>query len=67
VDRVHYILDEIVMGGSEWMILFVKRGLVYITLSLDTVVLETSVGEVMEAVSEMNKLENTTRALGVKA
>lgn len=67
VDRVHYILDEIVMGGSEWMILFVKGGLVYITLSLDTVVLETSVGEVMEAVSEMNKLENTTRALGVKA
>ena len=46
VDRVHYILDEIVMGGM---------------------VLETSVGEVMEAVSEMNKLENTTRALGVKA
>jgi len=46
VDRVHYILDEIVMGGM---------------------VLETSVGEVMEAVAEMNRLESTTRALGVKA
>ena len=46
VDHVHYILDEIVMGGM---------------------VLETSVAEVMEAVVEMNKLESTTRALGVKA
>jgi AP-3 complex subunit sigma len=45
-DKVHYILDEIVMGGM---------------------VLETNVGEIMEAIVEMQRLEASTRALGVKA
>lgn len=45
-DKVHYILDEIVMGGM---------------------VLETNLGEIMEAVVEMNKLELTTRTASVKA
>ena len=45
-DKVHYILDEIVMGGM---------------------VLETNVGEIMEAIVEMQRLETSTRALGVKA
>jgi len=45
-DKVHYILDEIVMGGM---------------------VLETNVDGIMEAIVEMQKLENSTRALGVKA
>ncbi len=45
-DKVHYILDEIVMGGM---------------------VLETNIAEVMEAIIEMNKLEQTTRAAGIRA
>jgi AP-2 complex subunit sigma-1 len=45
-DKVHYILDEIVMGGM---------------------VLETNVGDIMEAIVEMQRLEASTRALGVKA
>jgi AP-3 complex subunit sigma len=45
-DKVHYILDEIVMGGM---------------------VLETNIGEVMEAIIEMNKLEQSTRSASIKA
>jgi AP-3 complex subunit sigma len=45
-DKVHYILDEIVMGGM---------------------VLETNVGEILEGIVEMQRLEQATRALGVKA
>ena len=42
-DKVHYILDEIVMGGM---------------------VLETNIGDIMEAVSQMQDLESkTSRAL----
>ena len=39
-DRVHYILDEIVMGGM---------------------VLETNIGDIMEAITEMNALEGKVR------
>ena len=45
-DKVHYILDEIVMGGM---------------------VLETNIGDVLEAVAEMNKLEASTRSAGIRA
>ncbi len=45
-DKVHYILDEICMGGM---------------------VLETNIGDVLEAIVEMNKLESTTRGLVIKA
>ena len=45
-DKVHHIVDEIVMGGM---------------------VLETSLDQIMEAIVEMQKLEASTRALGVKA
>lgn len=45
-DKVHYILDEIVMGGM---------------------VLETSHAEVLAAVLEMNKLEDTTASAAIKA
>jgi AP-3 complex subunit sigma len=45
-DRVHFILDEVVMGG---------------------LVLETGIGEVLEAIGEMAKLEEATRAASIKA
>jgi AP-3 complex subunit sigma len=45
-DRVHYILDEIVMGGM---------------------VLETSLPEILGAIAEMNKLEQSTKGLAAKA
>lgn len=45
-DKLHYILDEIVMGGM---------------------VLETSTGDVMEAIVEMTKLESQTRSSAIKA
>ena len=44
-DKVHYIVDEIVMGGM---------------------VLETNIGDVLEAIVEMNKLETTTRTMSIK-
>jgi len=45
-DKVHYILDEIVMGGM---------------------VLETSHTEVLAAVLEMNKFEESTSSAAIKA
>ena len=45
-DKVHYILDEIVMGGM---------------------VLETNIGDIMEAITEMNALEGKTRTALIKA
>lgn len=45
-DKVHYIVDEIVMGGM---------------------VLETNIGEILEAVQEMNKLELATRTASIKS
>ena len=44
-DRVHHILDEIVMGG---------------------LVLETNTSLIMTAISEMSKLESSTKRLAVK-
>lgn len=44
-DRVHYILDEIVMGGM---------------------VLETNIGDIIEAVVEMDKLESSTKGLAIR-
>lgn len=45
-DKVHYIIDEIVMGGM---------------------VLETNIGEILEAIQEMNKLEQATRTASIKS
>ncbi len=45
-DKVHYILDEVVMGGM---------------------VLETNLPEIMDAIIEMNKLEQATKAAGIRA
>jgi len=45
-DKVHYILDEIVMGGM---------------------VLETNIGDIMEAVTAMQDLESKTRGALIKA
>ena len=44
-DKVHYIVDEIVMGGM---------------------VLETNIGDILEGIIEMNKLEQSTRTATVK-
>ena len=45
-DKVHYILDEIVMGGM---------------------VLETGTQDIMDAIIEMNKLEQATKNSNIKA
>lgn len=45
-DKVHFIVDEVVMGGM---------------------VLETNIGEVLEAITEMSKLEAATRTASIKA
>lgn len=44
-DKVHYIADEIIMGGM---------------------VLETNIGDILEGIIEMNKLEQSTRTATVK-
>ena len=45
-DKVHYILDEIIMGGM---------------------VLETNIADVLEAIIEMNRLEQSTKQLSIKS
>ena len=45
-DKVHYILDEIVMGGM---------------------VLDTNTADIMEAIIDMNKLEQTSAKAHIKA
>ena len=43
---MHYILDEIIMGGM---------------------VLETNIADVLEAIIEMNRLEQSTKQLSIKS
>jgi AP-3 complex subunit sigma len=45
-DKVHYIVDEIIMGGM---------------------VLETNIGDILESIIEMNKLEMSTKQATIKA
>jgi AP-3 complex subunit sigma len=63
------VLDKCFENVCELDLIFHPDRVSYILdeIVMGGMVLETNIGEILEAISEMDKLENTTKSAGIKA